>query len=87
MAVSHADFFRIIPAVLHGERYEIKNGVVSVERDDGHIDIHVSPEGSQQIASLRLPRTRVELHFLDCTSDAVEAFLRNFDLRFRRGGG
>ncbi len=87
MALSHADFFRILPALLDGESYEIDGNNVRIARESGHIEIRLSPESHRQMAALRLPRTQIELRFLDCSAQAMETFLANFDLRYRRGGG
>ncbi len=87
MALSHADFFRILPGLLDGEAYEIDGNKVRVARGPGQIEIRLSPEGHRQMAALRLPRTQIELRFRSCSLQAVETFLADFDLRYRRGGG
>lgn len=87
MALSHNDFFRILPALLDGESYEIDVNKVRVARGPGQIEIRLSPESYRQMAALRLPRTEVELRFRECSAQEVETFLANFDLRYRRGGG
>ena len=87
MAISHADFFRIVPAVLDSERYVITGNVIYIDRNTEQIAIHLSPESFQQIASLRLPRTEVEILFSNCSKHTVDSFMANFELRFRRGGG
>jgi hypothetical protein len=87
MALSHADFFRILPALLDSESYEIDGNNIRVARGPGQIEIRLSPESHRQMAALRLPRTQVELRFRDCSAQVMETFLANFDLRYRRGGG
>ncbi len=87
MALSHADFFRILPVLLNSESYAIDGNNVRVTRGRGQIEIRLSAEGHRQMAALRLPRTQVELRFRDCPAPAVDRFLADFDLRYRRGGG
>ena len=87
MALSHADFFRILPVLLEHERYDIHGDNIRVARGTGEIEIRLSPESHRQMGMLRLPRTQVELRFRECSAQAVERFLAHFDLRYRRGGG
>jgi hypothetical protein len=87
MALSHADFFRILPALLENETYDIDGNNIRLARGTGEIEIRLSPECHRQMGMLRLPRTEVELRFRECSARVVEAFLAHFDLRYRRGGG
>ncbi len=87
MALSHADFFRVLPKLLDGRSYEIDGRTVRIAVGPGRIEIRLSPEGGRAMGALRLPRTQVELRFRGCPSPAVQSFLAEFDLRYRRGGG
>ena len=89
MAISHSDFFRILPLVLGDETYEYcsDRNIVSIARKGGKIEIYLSPERQENVASLRIPRTQVELRFENYSREEAAAFLENFNLRFQRGGG
>ncbi len=87
MSLSHADFFRVLPSIVNGARHKIDGNAIHIEMGQGAVEIRLSAESSRQLSALRLPSTRVELIFRGCAEDAVQAFLDNFDLRFRRGGG
>jgi hypothetical protein len=87
MGITHADFFRIIPLVLKGERYRLHSAGVDIERDGVRIQVRLEAEGARRLGSFALPRTVVTLHFFGCNEAAVKAFMVNFDTRFRRGGG
>jgi len=87
MGISHADFFRIIPLVLKGERYHLDATGVDIARQNARIQIQLGAESARRLGSFALPRTRVELRFDGCSDEAIQAFVANFDTRFRRGGG
>lgn len=87
MAITHADFFRIIPRVLRDAPHERDALGVSLDCGPGRLRISLAPEGRRTLGTVALPLTRVELRFTGCTQSRVNAFLADFDTRFRRGGG
>lgn len=87
MAITHADFFRMVQPLLAGEDCTIHEDGVSIRRGDASIDIRLGPEGRRRLGNFSLPRTQVEIRLRNCPPDAAAAFLAAFDTRFRRGGG
>ncbi len=87
MSLSHADFFRVLPGIVNAAAYDTHGNVVRIHKGRSSIEIRLSAEHSRRLSALRLPSTRVELLFHNCTDETVAEFLANFDLRFRRGGG
>jgi hypothetical protein len=87
MTISHAEFFRIVPRLLDNARHELRPDGLTIYRLDGSIEIRLGPESSRSLGAIRLPRTSVELVFRHCAPGAIEAFITDFDHRFRRGGG
>ena len=87
MGVSHREFFEILPRVLKKRRYRRTDDEVLVDDAGGAIRISLAPEGERRIASMVLPTTRVELTFEGLGAQQAEAFVADFDLHFRRGGG
>lgn len=87
MGVSHREFFAILPRVLKERSYRRVQDEVLVHDEGGAIRIRLAPEGERRIASMVLPSTRVELTFEGLEEQQAAAFVADFDLHFRRGGG
>lgn len=87
MGISHAEFFRTLPAAVEPGSFHVIDNTVCVETPEGAFEIRLSPQAERRIAALRLPVTVVELRFPGWTPSRVEAFLKHFDRCFQRGGG
>jgi len=88
MGVSHAEFFRTLPAALTGRDYTVSGTVVTVtETADRRIVITLDPQSERRIAMLRLPMTLVTFEFCGYAESEIAAFMRHFERRFQRGGG
>ena len=96
MGLSHAEFFRLLPKALDGlpepqitPQYsppEIAKRI-AIQCRQQTIEIRLSPQGLRTIASLRLPVTQVEIILCGYTKEAVDKFIRRFDLAYQKGGG
>ena len=87
MGVSHREFFAILPRVLKERRYRRTDNEILVDDADGAIKISLEPEAERRIVSMVIPTTRVELTFEGLEEQQAAAFVADFDLHFRRGGG
>jgi hypothetical protein len=87
MGLTHAEFFRTLPGVLAGLRFQRQEATVEVFDADRHLTIHLAPEGQRRLAALRLPVTRVTFVFRGYAEAERAAFLQHFERRFQRGGG
>ena len=87
MAVTHADFFRLLPKVVAEERIQRQPAAALVTTDIGAIKITLAPESTRQIALLKIPLTRVTMEFQGYTTAQYEEFMRRFNLSFQKGGG
>lgn len=87
MAISHADFMRILPAALDGTHFTRAGDLIQVEDQRGRVEIRLLPETVRTLSSLQIPRTEIELRFFDYGEHAIKAFMSRFDLHYRRGGG
>ena len=87
MGVTHAEFFRVLPVALGTEAYSSDGARVVWEDGTRRLEITVGPEGTRQIALLRLPRTEVALSFSGFSDAARAAALAVFDRAFQRAGG
>ena len=87
MALTHADFFRIVPRALG--RNDFKKSAAKVTLDDGakRLEITLGPERTRQLGQLSIPVTDVTLIFSGYAKAERDAALKLFDRMFRRGGG
>ena len=88
MGLNHDEFFRSLPAAIDHREYRRDGNQVRVDIDaERYLLFDLGPQGERMIALLRLPVTYVRFRFHGFDDDAFEAFMRRFDLCFRRGGG
>ena len=87
MGLTHADFFRLLPAAMGPHSYRIEGHTVYGDVHDGTVEIHIGEEQERRIALMRIPFARVSFLFRGVSKEQQEAFKANFDLRFQRGGG
>ena len=89
MSISHTDFMRTFENAFRERTYEVNGSDIIVGDADGtqRTLITLGPEGSRQIALLRLPCTEVTFRFEGKSAGEVEEFIEFFDKHFRRGGG
>ena len=87
MGVTDEDFFRILPKAMGAHPYRVEGRTVHGEIDDGHVEILLGPQQERRIALLRLPFAEVSFTFRGVPKAHQQAFKKNFDLYFQRGGG
>lgn len=88
MGITHAEFFRSLPAAIQHRQHHVSGTTVTVVvSDEGLLEIELGPERERRIALLRLPVTQVRFRFHAVAEADREAFMQRFDLYFRRGGG
>ena len=87
MGITHADFFRRLPAALEGREARIAGGRATVADGDRSIEISLGPEGTRAIGLFRLPVTEVTFAFEGYDEADADALLARIDLHYQRGGG
>lgn len=87
MGLTHADFFRYLPAAMGSHTYRIEGTTVHGEVNDGTVEIHIGAQQERRIALMCIPFAQVSFTFRGVSKEQQEAFKANFDLRFQRGGG
>jgi len=87
MALTHSDFFRILPSALGAESYDVQGQTVTLEDGERRLTIDIGEEGVRQIALMKIPRMTVRLAFAGYDADAREAALARFWRYFQKGGG
>ena len=87
MAVTHAEFFRLLPNALEGQPFKKAGNRVVVEAEGKRLDIGLGPERTRQIAGLKMPATDVTLKFTGYDKTGIAAALRLFERAYQKGGG
>ncbi len=87
MGISHSDFFRIFPAVIHGRSFERLPDGIRFEESERRVLVRLSAESQRRLGMLRIPVTTIRLQFEGHTEAEVESFMARFDRHFHRGGG
>ena len=87
MAITHAEFFRLLPNALDALPFKKTGNRVVVEEKGRRLDIGLGPERTRQIAGLKVPATDVTLSFTGYDKTAIAAALRLFERAYQKGGG
>lgn len=87
MALTHADFFRVLPSAMGEHPYRVEGMTVYAEIHNGTVQIAVGDQQERRIALVRIPHATIRFHFRGVTQAEQAAFKAYFDLRFQRGGG
>jgi len=87
MGLTHADFYRLLPAAMGPHTYRIEGDTVHGQIHDGTVKIRIGAQQERRIALMRIPFAQVSFLFQGVTREQQETFKANFDLRFQRGGG
>jgi len=87
MAATWDDVARLLPVALSGWPYSIDGTAIDVGTPDHGATITVSPLPPRQLGLVKILRSRVALSFRGLSAAEQDAFLRQFDRAFQRGGG
>lgn len=90
MALTHKDFFRILPRAMGDVEYRIEGSVVTGElgaAGSGSLKIEIGSQQLRKIALMEVPWCRVEFTAVGVAQSDFDAFARNFHRHFQRGGG
>lgn len=87
MAATWDDIVRLLPVALGGWPYEIDGTAIQVGTPDRGAVITVGPLPPRRLGLVEIRRSRVALAFHGLDAGEREAFLRQFDRAFQRGGG
>lgn len=88
MALTHAEFFRLLPRAVGTDAHEVLGDRVRVDAADGRrVEIVLGPEGTRRIALLEIPSTRLQIMLEGFTPEESAAWLARFDRTYQKGGG
>jgi len=87
MALTHADFFRIIARALGTGDFDKKPDGVVLEDGDRRLEVSLGPERSRRIAMMEIPACDVTLVFSGYGEEERAAALDLFWRMFQKGGG
>ena len=88
MGFRRSDFLDQIPLSI-GDFQLIENGdeLLISDQHNRLLTLTLHPEGERRIALLRIPTLQVDFSFSGFSPTERAAFMHNFDLHMRRGGG
>jgi sulfur-carrier protein len=87
MAVTHAEFFRLLPTALDARPFKRTGNRIVLEDKGRRLDIGLGTERTRQVAGLKLPATDVSLAFTGYDKTEIAAALRLFERTYQKGGG
>lgn len=88
MALTHADFFRLLARAVGTDAYQVEDGRVRVAGDAGRrVEIVLGPEVPRRIALLEVPSMRVRITLTGFPQAEAAAWLGRFDRTYQKGGG
>lgn len=87
MALTHADFFRVIARALGAEDLERTAAGVVLAAAGRRLEITLGPERTRGIAMMEIPACAVRLEFSGYSESERTAALDLFDRKFQKGGG
>lgn len=87
MAVTHKDFFRILPRAMGAHEFTVEGRTVCANIDQGSVTITLGPEQVRRIALLAIDYCKVDFRFESLEQEQIERFTERFELYYRRGGG
>ena len=85
--LTHAEFFRSLPAALDHHPFSVDGDRVVVDYGDRRITIVLGPQQVRRIAMLEIPYTILHFSFDGFSPAQRTEFMDRFNLYFRRGGG
>ena len=87
MGITHADFFRTLPAALDSRDFKRTDHGVVLDAGGKRLTVSLGPERMRQVAGLKVPATDVTLSFAGYDKTEIAAALRRFERMFQKGGG
>lgn len=87
MGFTRAEFLQLLPAALHDYPYTHRGDDIHVWVQGVPLTMTLGVEQVRRIAMLALPYIPVTFTYAGVAEADFQAFLRQFDLYYRKGGG
>ena len=87
MALTHKDFYRILPRAVGENEYTVLSNGVDVTVGSGKVNITLGDQQLRKIALMEVPWCRVDFTATGLSESEIEKFAEFFHRRFQRGGG
>ena len=87
MGISRSDLIRALPSIFGQQSFEIKNDVIVSNHNQACIKIKITNEGTRNLASMKVPRLKLEFIFKNYEKDNIDLFMERFLLYLHKGGG
>jgi hypothetical protein len=84
---TQAEWLMWLPAAIGHWPWQRESNRISVEFDEGRLELVWHDMPPRQIALVRLPRLAVSFRFEAVADDTRHSFMKRFDLYMQRGGG
>ena len=87
MGCTRQEFLGWLPGATRGAPFEVAGDLITVHPGSGVVRIRITQAEPRHLGLLSVPVLRVSMRFVGLPAAGREAFLRQFDLFTRRGGG
>ncbi len=88
MGFTEADFLRTISIFMAGKPYQVEGSRIRIAEEEREITISLSGHRERKIGpTVSFPLMDVEFVFSGFGEEERKAFMKRFELIFRRGGG
>lgn len=88
MGLTHREFYTELPNLLAGTPCRQTGDTIHFQDHGRSVEIVLGEQGFRELShSMRMPVTPVTLRLYDFPDDEVDTFVRQFNLRFMKGGG
>lgn len=88
MGITHQEFYTGLPNLLAGAPCRRSGNSIHFLFEGRPVEITLAPQGVRELGrSVRMPVTPLTMRLYDFPRDAVERFVKLFNLRFMKGGG
>ena len=87
MALTHKDFFRILPRAMGSHTYTTDANGVDAQVAGGTVRIDIGSQQLRKIALMEVPWCRVDFRATGVSAAQFKEFSEHFHRYFQRGGG
>jgi hypothetical protein len=87
MAMTQADFLRLLPEVFGEDFYQIYPDRVERREPNRKLSIRLNPTGTLKIGAIAMPQLQLDFVFSGYQPLETKAFFKRFNAVYHRGGG
>ncbi len=87
MSLTRQEWLRLLPNAMSGYDWRLEEDHAVVNASLGTVYIRFHAGEDRKLGVLQFSVMEISLEFPDCPEEEMQAFLRQFDRHFLRGGG